>query len=352
MTMDYELLPRPEECVVFVIDDDGSVAEAFRRFLARMGYAARAFVSPAEALSELTPDVRLLVVDNEMPGMKGLELVERALETNPELRFIVVTGAGDEAAAQGALRLGATDYLTKPIEFADLARAVQRALMDQAFSEFRRAKNAWLEEEVERKTAELRSVSLATLTALLNALEARIPEFKGHSQRVAECAEAIASELGLGDEEIEAIHTAGLLHDIGMISVGDAIVGKPGDLDDHERGSIQEHCRRGADILAPLMHLGNARTYVLEHHERLNGSGYPNRKRGDEISLGGQIVGLAEAWVAITEDRPFRDAMSPESATAALSGASGVWFAEELLRALRAVVLGSVATGRPGEGRR
>ncbi|MEJ2217584.1 MAG: response regulator [Gemmatimonadota bacterium] len=345
--MDYELLPRPEDCVVFVIDDDGSVAEAFRRFLARMGYAARAFVSPTEALSELTPDVRLLVVDNQMPEMTGLELVERALETNPEVRFIVVTGAGDEAAAQGALRLGATDYLTKPTEFADLARAVQRALMDQAFSEFRRAKNAWLEEEVERKTAEVRSVSLATLTALLNALESRIPEFKGHSQRVAECGEAIARELGVGEEEIEAIHTAGLLHDIGMISVGDAIVGKRGDLDERERQSIEGHCRRGADILDPLVHLGNARTYVLEHHERLNGSGYPDRKRGAEISLGGQIVGLAEAWVAITEERPFRDAMPPDSAMATLSGASGVWFSEQLLGALRAVVLGSEGTVAP-----
>jgi putative nucleotidyltransferase with HDIG domain len=175
---------------------------------------------------------------------------------------------------------------------------------------------------------------LGTLDSLVNALEARSSHFSGHSQGVADRAERIARAVGVSDEEVHFIHSAGLLHDIGMIAVPDSVVQKPGALDRRETELIREHCRTGARILEPMTHLGPAITYVLEHHERLDGSGYPEGKRGDEISVGGQIVGLAEAWTALLEERTYRDRMPEADARATLSAASGSWFADDLVKAL------------------
>jgi putative two-component system response regulator len=140
--------------------------------------------------------------------------------------------------------------------------------------------------------------------------------------------------LGLPDVEVTAVRTAGLLHDVGMIAVPDVIVNKPGSLDADERKTIQDHCTRGAEILEPMEHLGPAITYVLEHPERISGSGYPHGKRGDEISLGGQIVGLAEAWMALIEHPSYRSAMSKTDAMGTLVGATGR-FSADLIEALR-----------------
>jgi putative nucleotidyltransferase with HDIG domain len=279
---------------------------------------------------------KVMVTDLEMPGMSGLELAERVREIDPRIRIIMVTGAGDEEAAQAALRLGLSDYLTKPIDLGSLARAVQGAFMAHARDEYAQEMDQWLRDEVRRQTGVIQEVTLGTLESLLNALEARSPYFKGHSQSVAVCAAGIGRELGLPEQEVKSIRTAGLLHDIGMMAVPDAVVNKPGELDPHEYGAIVAHCRKGAEILESMAHLGPAITFVLEHHERLDGTGYPDQKKGDQISLGGQIVGLAEAWTALIEQRSYRDRMRPADALATLLGAVGLWFSAELIEALRA----------------
>jgi putative two-component system response regulator len=330
------IIPDADSEEVFVVDDDRTALDGIGRLLERAGYTPKAFTSPVEALGEIRPGrPRVLVTDNDMPGMTGLELAEKAMEIDPEIRVIVATGAGGEKIAQAALRLGSTDYLVKPVEFAELLRAVQKAVMAHATAEFTQATDAWLREEVRRQTARVREVTLGALEALVHALEARSPHFAGHSQSVATCAEEIARALGLGPDEVSSIRTAGLLHDIGMIGVPDSIIAKPGQLDPQEYAAVMAHCRSGADILEPMTHLGPAITFVLEHHERLDGGGYPDRKKGAAISLGGQIVGLAEAWTALTEGRSYRDRMSHADAMGTLAATGGKWFAPELLEALR-----------------
>lgn len=329
-------LPDVAEEPLFVIDDDEDVRDGMERFLARMGYSVRPFATADAALGEIeTVRPMVVVTDNQMPGMSGLELAERAVELDPEVRIIVVTGAGDETTAQKALRLGVTDYLTKPLDYEELARTVRGAFLAYARETYARSMETWLREEVRRQTGVIRELTVGSLTSLVNVLEARSSYFKGHSEAVAECAEAIARVTELPDSEVRAIRTAGLLHDIGMVAVPDEVVEKPGDLTPEERAVIQEHCQKGADILEPLKHLGVSITYILEHHERLDGSGYPEGKRGDGITLGGQIVGLSETWTAITEDRPYRDRMSSADAMATLAGAAGLWYSADLVEALR-----------------
>ena len=120
-----------------------------------------------------------------------------------------------------------------------------------------------------------------------------------------------------------------------MIAVPEYLVDKPEPLEPEEYVVVRSHCRKGVEILAPMTHLGFSVRYILEHHERLDGSGYPDHKRGDEISLGGQIVGLAEAWTAILEQRSYRPPLTRGEAIEMISATSGVWFAPELIKTLR-----------------
>ena len=330
------VLPEVEVEGVFIVDDDELVLRSVERFLGMMGYAPRAFTDPTQALVEIERDPpKVLVTDLDMPGMTGLQLTEAARLHWPDLRVILMTGAGDEKIVQSGLRLGLTDYLIKPLELKDLGRAVQKALLAVVADEYAMAMDQWMRDEVRRQTARANDLAVASLEVLVNALDARSPYFKGHSQSVAVCAAGIARELGLDDGLVKRIRTAGLVHDIGVIGISDALIDKPGELDEAEYRIIRSHCQKGAEILSPMADLGDVVTFVLEHHERLDGSGYPHGKAGDEISLGGQIVALSESWTALTERRAFRDSMSKGEAMAALRASEGMWFSRELLEALR-----------------
>lgn len=320
---------------IVVVDDDSSLLESMRRFLSQVGYEVQAFGSAKDALASIRQQPpKVVLTDKDMEGMDGLQLASRCLELDPSMRIIVFTGAGDETAAQASLRLGVFDYLIKPVELKELAQSVQRAFVAYARDEYLLAMDVWLHAEIRRRTENAREVTLGTLATLLNALDARSPHFRGHSSSVGECAEGIARILDLPGVEIDAIRIAGLLHDIGMIGIPDAVLDKPGVLSGEEQAAIRSHCRKGAEILAPLRHLEDSIRYVLEHHERIDGSGYPDRKKGDEISSGGQIVGLSEVWTALTEPRAFRDQMSDTDALATIRGASGQWFSPQIVSAL------------------
>lgn len=328
-------LPDYEQEPLFLVEDQDDVRESLERFLTKAGYRVHTFPDGETALTAIEKDPpKVLITDKNMPGMDGLELAQLAAEFDPDIRVILVTGVGDETTAQAALRIGVADYVTKPVDLQELARSAHRAFMAYARDEYTQSTELWLRREVNRQTREIQNLTLGTLASLLNALEARSPHFKGHSQSVGDCAEGVARALQLPDSEVEAIRTAGLLHDIGMIAVPDGVVEKPGDLTPEELAAVRDHCRRGAEILEPLTHLGSSIAYIYQHHERLDGSGYPEALRGSEISLGGQVVGLAETWNAMTEDRSFRDRMTPSDAMATLVAAADRWYPEELIKAL------------------
>jgi putative nucleotidyltransferase with HDIG domain len=148
--------------------------------------------------------------------------------------------------------------------------------------------------------------------------------------------------LDADDAEVEAVRVAGLLHDVGMMAVPDALVHKPKALTPDEFAIIRSHCDRGVEILEPMKHLGRTIRYVHEHHERWDGSGYPAGKKGDEISLGGQIVGIAEAWIAILESRAYRQSFTREEGLKILEAKRGVWFSPEVTDALRRADIGMI----------
>jgi len=336
-------LPDLSEGTVFVVDNDRTSGALNCGILKSVGYNVRQFATPQEALAELKKSSpTILVTDFAMGGMSGLDLAQAAQEHDPDIRIILLTGSGDETTAQAALRLGVSDYIKKPPEPDALKRSVQRAFHRRAADDHHRAMVAWMKQELERRAHALREVTVSTLASLANALDMRSPHFQGHSKAVALQAAAIAHALGADDDEVEAVRTAGLLHDVGMMAIPDTLVQKPDALTPAEFDVIRSHCQRGVEILEPMRHLQRCIRYVHEHHERWDGSGYPLGKAGDEISLGGQIVGIAEAWTAILESRAHRPGLSREQGLEILQDKRGIWFSPQVTDALHEADVGMI----------
>lgn len=168
-------------------------------------------------------------------------------------------------------------------------------------------------------------VSTRVAQALINAMEAKSPYLRGHSHRVAAVAATVAAELGLAEHSIEQVRLAGHLHDVGKIGVREAVLDKPGRLTAEEFAHVKEHVSIGLNILSPLP-LGPALDFIAHHHERIDGSGYPGGLSGDAVSLGGRILGAADALDALTSPRAYRQAMEVDEALAWLAsmGARGI----------------------------
>ena len=192
--------------------------------------------------------------------------------------------------------------------------------------------------DLERERANLQQVAVATLEALVNALEAKDPYLRGHSARVADMAASVAAELKLSDDEVDAVRTAGRLHDIGKIGVREEIITKQGPLTDPEFEEVKRHTTIGAEILAPLLHLGPVIQYVRNHHERWDGKGYPDGLKGETIPLGARIIGTVEIYDALATSRSYQEKMSPELAVERLGDLAGTVLDPKVLRALRSVV--------------
>jgi response regulator RpfG family c-di-GMP phosphodiesterase len=335
-------LPGPESSPIVLVDDEASVLLLLEKVLSREGYPVLSFESALKAIERIREGgVALLITDIRMPDLDGIELIRLALEEDPDLAVLILTGAADTQSAVEALRLGVEDYLQKPISVEEIVEATGRALRHRSQSMYRNQLESWLRTEVDRRTEQVRrqaediqQLTLATLTSLVRAMEAKDLYLKGHSQRVSQLAERIALRLEFAPREVEEVRVAGLLHDIGMIAIRESVLHKEGQLSGEEYRHVQEHVEFGADILDPLVNLGRVAEYVRCHHERLDGSGYPRQLQGTNVALGAQVVGLAEVFVSLTERRPHRQAFGIEQALETLKQGRGTWYDPRLFDAL------------------
>jgi putative nucleotidyltransferase with HDIG domain len=205
--------------------------------------------------------------------------------------------------------------------------------------------NSLLREEVALRTAELQRereglqrLSVATLEALVNALEAKDRHLRGHSARVADLSTKVAVALGLPEDTIEAVRTAARLHDIGKIGIRESILNKQGPLTDEEFAHVKTHTVIGAQILAPLTHLAEVIGFVRSHHERWDGKGYPDGLSGLDIPIGARIIGAVEIYDALTTSRPYQETMMPSQAVARMADLIGTVIAPEVHEALTRMV--------------
>ena len=316
---------------VLVVDDEEPIRNALRKYLKQQQFEVHTAGSGDEALQQLRlHKIALMLSDIRMPGTSGVDLVPQALEIEPDLAILMLTAVNDATSAALCMQRGAMDYLTKPIELADLGRAVQRALKRREMLLENRHLNQWLKEEVTTRTHDLQrernrleNVSTATLEALVNALEAKDPYLRGHSARVADLSANLAAELGLSEEDIDRVRMAGRLHDLGKIGTREAVTNKEGPLTPEEFEHVKQHVIIGAQILAPLVHLGDVVAMVRTHHERWDGTGYPDGLRGEEVPMGGRIIAAAEVFDALTTARPYQEKMTPEQAAERMGDLAG-----------------------------
>jgi len=305
---------------LLVVDDEESARRAFAGILRHARYTVDTAGSGEEAIEALAREqFSVVLCDVRMPGIDGFAVMRRARELDPEVALIVVSAIDDAATATTALRNGASDYLTKPVEQAVLEAAVARALVEREAAQQRTtfairdavaARTAALEHE---KTA-LRAMNVSMAEALVRAMEAKDTFLRGHSQRMASLAADIATVMGLDADTVDAVRLAARLADVGKIGTRETVLHKPGALTPDEYDHVQDHVRIGLEILSPLEHLGPVLEYVRDHHEHYDGTGYPRAVEGTAISIGGRILSAADAFVALTSRRSYRDPLSTPEA--------------------------------------
>ena len=283
---------------VVVADDAQPNLDLLERILRRDGYTVHRALDGAQAL-ELTlqelPDV--VVTDVVMPKLTGFELCRRIKDDKATrlIPVVLVTGLDGSQERIEGINAGADDFLTKPVNAQEL-RARVRSLV-----------------RLKRFTDELDSAESVILSLALT-VEARDPYTAGHCARMASYASLFGAELQLPDEEVSALSRAGYLHDVGKIGVPDAILLKPGRLTEQEFGLMKQHPVVGDRLCGDLKLLRLVRPIVRSHHERIDGSGYPDGLAGDRIPLLAQIAGIVDVYDALTTDRPYRSALTPEAA--------------------------------------
>ena len=287
---------------VLVADDTESVRSLYHKLLTADGYqviAAEDGVAALDAVRVQRPDV--IMLDVGMPGVDGIEVCRR-LKSDPATRLtpvVLVTGLSDLSDRIRGIEAGADDFLSKPVHPHELrARLASLSRMKQLTDALDSAEAAFV--------------------ALALTIEARDPTTKGHCERLATRAVLLGRTLGLSADDLDALHRGGYLHDLGKIGVPDSVLLKPGRLTDAEFALMKRHTEIGDTLCAPLQSLRSVRPIVRSHHERLDGSGYPNGLRGDEIPLLAQIVGIVDVYDALTSHRPYRGAWDSDKATAFL----------------------------------
>jgi putative two-component system response regulator len=328
--------PTDGPVTLLVVDDEEAIRSALLRYLARQGYEVAAAATGEDALGVLAErKITGILLDVNLPGISGIDLVPQIMEREPGVALLMLTAVNDASTAALCMQRGALDYLIKPIELVRLGRAVARALDQRQALLGRQQLGRGLDAGV---AASQERISVATLEALVNALEAKDPYLLGHSARVADLSAAVAAHLGVSGEEVAAVRTAGRLHDIGKVGIRDEVLSKQGPLSDEEYEHVKRHVLVGCRILAPLVHLRHVVDYVRSHHERWDGFGDPDRLAGEPIPLGARIIGAVEIYDALTTDRSYQEKMRPQEAVERMRDLVGTAIDPAIHAALGAVV--------------
>ena len=309
-----------------VVDDEPIVRRAVVRMLEAQGFACLEAGSGREGLDVLvgTGELPLVISDVRMPELDGLGLLTEVRRLFPDTAVVMLSGIAETSVAVECLHLGAADFLTKPIEMSEMHARVARALEKRALVMQNRYYQATLERRVGEQAERIRELFLEGVQMLARALEAKDPCLRGHSIRVSHYSVETARRLGLGEPVIEQIRIGGELHDIGKIGTREAVLQKPGSLTEDERHQICEHPALGERMLAPLARESpGVLRIVRSHHERLDGSGFPDGLQGEAIPLEARIVAVADAFDAMTSERPYRSPRPPADALGELHQVSG-----------------------------
>ena len=285
---------------ILVADDHQSTLSGLEGLLALEGFRVLTAGDGATALSAFQssrPD--LLLLDVKMPMLNGIEVCRR-IKSNPDTRLtpvVLITALTASEDRVAGIEAGADDFLLKPVEREQLMARVRSLLKQKAYTD-----------ELERAEA--------VLFALARSIEGKDRYTEGHCERLADYSARLGTHLGLPPLEIEALRRAGIVHDIGKVAVPDAILHKPGPLTRREQTILQRHPIVGEGICEPLKSFQLVLPIIRHHHEKMNGSGYPDRLCGEEIPLTARVLQIVDVFDALTTARPYKQALSTGKALA------------------------------------
>jgi len=349
---------------ILVVDDEEAILDIMTIVLAREGYDLHTATSAEEGLKKLReiPDLSLIISDQIMPGMTGVEFLEQALSIRPDAQRVLLTGFTDTDAIINAINKGRIHlYISKPWRKEELLYTINQLLAkaelvmeNKRLDELVKKQNAELVElnrdleakvrlktiDLDRRAEELKAsyekiqmILDGTVLAMSRIVESRDPYTAGHQQQVTQIASIIAEKISLPPERVEAIRISAALHDIGKISVPSEILTKPSRLTDLERELVKTHSQNAYDILKAIDFPYPIADIILQHHERMDGSGYPQGLKGEEILLEARIVAVADVLEAMSAHRPYRPALGIEAAMEEITRHRGLLYDENVVDA-------------------
>ncbi|OGR61274.1 MAG: hypothetical protein A2X34_10800, partial [Elusimicrobia bacterium GWC2_51_8] len=266
----------------------------------------------------------IILSDVYMPQLDGIEFLKRARVLSPGTRTIMITSSWDVDVARKAMKQGASDYIRKPFEPEELRESVSDLLAEKKRESFDRLKRQF--ENQELRATEQFEFTLGIVEALILALEARDHYTRGHSERVTEYSLEIGMEMGLSKREIDKLRHSARLHDLGKIGTEDTHLYKAGSLNQDETAMVARHPEIGCNILKSIRLMDEYIPGIRHHHERYDGSGYPEGLKGEAIPLIARIISAADAFDAMTSSRPYREGMDRGQALEELEKNRGIQF--------------------------
>lgn len=294
------------ETILFV-DDEPNVRNAMQRLFSDSEINVVLAADGPEALSVLcSQPVAVMVADHRMPGMSGTELLERARDLSPETVRVMLTAHADLQTALDAINQGEVfRFVLKPWENEHLQAVVEEGLLRY------------------RLILALRDADESTLLSLAQMIELKDAYTRGHCERVADYALRIAAALNLGEDLQSHIRRGSWLHDCGKVGVPESILNFQGPLNSHDLSVVRNHPRWGAEVARKARLPREVVNIILFHHERWDGEGYPHGLQGEQIPLEARIVAIADVYDALTSDRPYQKAMTPNRAASVMHSLAG-----------------------------
>ena len=345
---------------ILIIDDEAGLRRSMSAYLEDMDCDTLDAENGKDGLEVLRENLEIIdavIVDLNMPVMDGYSFIPEAVELAPEIPIVVLSGVGVVSDAIRAMRLGAWDFISKPLhDFSIMDYTLEKVFDRARLIRENRMYQENLEALVQERTAELEFERRQIMQRLSRAAEFKDNETGYHVIRVGEISALLSRTLGFSDERCDLMRESAPLHDVGKIGIPDNILLKPGKLDDEEWKIMRKHCVYGCEILGPLTSkeeatkicsdplqggegdkneaLRMARILALCHHERWDGKGYPNGLEGDEIPLEARIVAVVDVYDALCSDRPYKKAFTSEESLDIIKQGSGTQFDPRVVKAL------------------